>query len=102
MPERLTVAEQIVLTTGADYWSTASFPAAGLRSLRLADGPHGLRIQDDENPDHLGLGRSLPASCFPRLLRLPRPGILRWSGRSVKPWAGRLARTAWMLCSGRG
>ena len=65
MPERLTVAEQIVLTTGADYWSTASFPAAGLRSLRLADGPHGLRIQDDENPDHLGLGRSLPATCFP-------------------------------------
>ena len=56
MPERLTVAEQIVLTTGADYWSTASLPAAGLRSIRLADGPHGLRIQDDENPGHMGLG----------------------------------------------
>jgi beta-glucosidase len=70
VPERLTVAEQIVLTTGADYWSTASFPAAGLRSLRLADGPHGLRIQDDENPDHLGLGRSLPSTCFPPAVAL--------------------------------
>ena len=102
MPERLTVAEQIVLTTGADYWSTASFPAAGLRSLRLADGPHGLRIQDDENPDHLGLGRASRRPASRRPLRLPRPGILRWSGRSAKPWAGRLARTAWMLCSGLG
>lgn len=51
------------LTTGADYWSTAA--GAGLRSLRMADGPHGLRVQDDENPDHLGLGRSAPATCFP-------------------------------------
>ena len=102
MPERLSVAEQIVLTTGADYWSTASFPAAGLRSLRLADGPHGLRIQDDENPDHLGLGRSLPAACFPPAVALASswdPPLVR---ESVKPWAERLARTAWMLCSGRG
>jgi beta-glucosidase len=33
--------------------------------MRMADGPHGLRVQDEENPDHLGLGRSLPAMCFP-------------------------------------
>ncbi len=92
MPERLTVAEQIVLTTGADYWSTASFPAAGLRSLRLADGPHGLRIQDDENPDHLGLGRSLPATCFPPAVALASswdPALVREVGQAL----GREARS---------
>ena len=92
MPERLTVAEQIVLTTGADYWSTASFPAAGHRSLRLADGPHGLRIQDDENPDHLGLGRSLPATCFPPAVALASswdPALVREVGQAL----GREARS---------
>jgi beta-glucosidase len=92
VPERLTVAEQIVLTTGADYWSTASFPAAGLRSLRLADGPHGLRIQDDENPDHLGLGRSLPATCFPPAVALASswdPALVREVGQAL----GREARS---------
>jgi beta-glucosidase len=89
--DRLTIPQQIALTTGADYWSTASFPAAGLRSLRLADGPHGLRIQDDENPDHLGLGRSLPATCFPPAVTLASswdPKLVRSVGQAL----GREAR----------
>ena len=36
----------------------------------MRDGPHGLRVQDDDNPDHLGLGRSLPATCFPPAVTL--------------------------------
>jgi beta-glucosidase-like glycosyl hydrolase len=53
------------LTTGANYWQTQAAPAIGLPAIRLSDGPHGLRVQEDENPDHLGLGRSAPATCFP-------------------------------------
>ncbi len=67
---RPTLAEAAGITTGADYWSTVAVDRLGLRSLRLADGPHGLRVQDDENPDHLGLGRSLPATCFPPAVTL--------------------------------
>ncbi|MGW9111723.1 beta-glucosidase [Microbacterium sp. NPDC055683] len=58
------------LTTGADYWTTTAAPRFGLRALRLADGPHGLRVQDDENPDHLGIERSAPATCFPPAVTL--------------------------------
>jgi beta-glucosidase len=68
--DRLTADERIRLTTGADYWTTIAAPHAGLRALRLADGPHGLRVQDDDNPDHLGLGRSMPATCFPPAVTL--------------------------------
>jgi beta-glucosidase len=50
------------LTSGLDTWHTK--PAAGLPSLRLADGPHGLRRQP-EHVDNLGFGGSLPATCFP-------------------------------------
>ena len=58
--------DKALATTGTDYWSTHPIPELGLRSIRVSDGPHGLRVQDDDNPDHLGLGRSLPATCFPR------------------------------------
>jgi beta-glucosidase len=68
--DRLTTDECILLTTGADYWSTVAVPHAELRAVRLADGPHGLRVQDDDNPDHLGLGRSLAATCFPPAVTL--------------------------------
>jgi beta-glucosidase len=85
-----TIYEQIAITTGADYWSTAGFPTAGLRSLRLADGPHGLRIQDDENPDHLGLGRSLPATCFPPAVTLASS----WDLALVREVADALGREA--------
>lgn len=57
-----------LLTTGADYWST--HPGAGVPRIRVSDGPHGLRVQDDDHPDHLGLGRSMPATCFPPAVTL--------------------------------
>jgi beta-glucosidase len=63
-------AEALSLSTGADYWTTPAAPAHGIRSLRLADGPHGLRVQNDENPDHLGLERSASATCFPPAVTL--------------------------------
>ncbi|AYD04414.1 glycoside hydrolase family 3 C-terminal domain-containing protein [Neorhizobium sp. NCHU2750] len=62
--------EALALTTGADYWTTPAAPGLGIRSVRLADGPHGLRVQNDENPDHLGLERSHPATCFPPAVTL--------------------------------
>jgi beta-glucosidase len=64
------LGEALALTTGADYWTTIEAPSNGIRSLRFADGPHGLRVQDDENPDHLGLERSAPATCFPPAVTL--------------------------------
>jgi beta-glucosidase len=58
------------ITTGTGYWETAELADPPIRALRVADGPHGLRIQDDDNPDHLGLGRSRPATCFPPAVTL--------------------------------
>ena len=80
------------LTTGADYWSTHEAVDLGLRSIRLSDGPHGLRVQDDDNPDHLGLGRSLPATCFPPAVTLASswdPHLIRSVGEAL----GREARS---------
>jgi beta-glucosidase len=80
------------LTTGADYWTTAATPELGVRSVRMADGPHGLRVQDDDHPDHLGLERSLPATCFPPAVTLASswdPDLVRQVGQAL----GREARS---------
>ena len=68
MPDQVT--DPAHLTTGSGYWNTFALADPPLRRLRLADGPHGLRVQDDDNPDHLGLGRSVPATCFPPAVTL--------------------------------
>ena len=91
MTSRVTREEKALLTTGADYWSTREVPGLRLPSIRVSDGPHGLRVQDDDNPDHLGLGRSLPATCFPPAVTLASswdPPLIRSVGEAL----GREAR----------
>ncbi|MGN8026240.1 glycoside hydrolase family 3 C-terminal domain-containing protein [Microbacterium sp. 22242] len=60
----LTLEEKAALTSGADFWTTKAIDRAGVPSIMLTDGPHGLRKQAAGN-DHLGLSASVPATCFP-------------------------------------
>ncbi|HET6301888.1 glycoside hydrolase family 3 C-terminal domain-containing protein [Microbacterium sp.] len=60
----LTLGEKASLTSGADFWTTKSVERAGVPSIMMTDGPHGLRKQT-EAADHLGLAGSTPATCFP-------------------------------------
>jgi beta-glucosidase len=60
----LTLEEKAALVAGATFWSTVGIERAGIPSIALNDGPHGLRVQAGGG-DHLGLGESLPATCFP-------------------------------------
>jgi beta-glucosidase len=82
--------EKALLTTGADYWSTHEIPELRLPRIRVSDGPHGLRVQDDDNPDHLGLGRSLPATCFPPAVTLASS----WDPQLIRIVGAALAREA--------
>lgn len=52
------------MLTGKDFWSTQEWTEKGVRSMFLSDGPHGLRKQAAAS-DHLGLNKSIPATCFP-------------------------------------
>jgi len=60
----LTLDQKASLLSGADFWSTKSLPEAGIPSIVLTDGPHGVRRQAGE-ADHLGINDSLPSTCFP-------------------------------------
>ncbi|MDR0435424.1 MAG: glycoside hydrolase family 3 C-terminal domain-containing protein [Propionibacteriaceae bacterium] len=60
----LSLIEKAALLIGKTVWETHGFPHVGLRSLWMADGPHGVRRQAGAG-DQLGLNPSLPATCFP-------------------------------------
>lgn len=60
----LTLEEKAALTSGASFWYTKPIERAGVPAIMVTDGPHGLRKQR-EGGDHLGIGDSVPATCFP-------------------------------------
>ena len=61
---QLTLEEKASLTSGASFWYTKPVERAGVPAIMVTDGPHGLRKQR-EGGDHLGIGDSVPATCFP-------------------------------------
>ncbi len=60
----LTIAEKASLTGGTGFWYTKPIEQQSVPSIMLTDGPHGLRKQRGRG-DHLGIGDSVPATCFP-------------------------------------
>jgi len=78
----LTLEEKASLTSGADFWTTKPIERVGLPAIMLTDGPHGVRKQR-EGSDHLGIGDSVPATCFPPAVALGSsfdPGLLERVG----------------------
>lgn len=62
--EQLTIKEKASLMSGKDFWQTQNIDNYDIKSMFLADGPHGMRKQAVA-ADHLGLNESLNATCFP-------------------------------------
>ncbi|MEJ1153986.1 MULTISPECIES: glycoside hydrolase family 3 C-terminal domain-containing protein [Microbacterium] len=60
----LTLEEKASLTSGSTFWNTQAVERAGVPAVMVTDGPHGLRKQR-EGGDHLGMGDSVLATCFP-------------------------------------
>ncbi|QKJ20604.1 glycoside hydrolase family 3 C-terminal domain-containing protein [Microbacterium hominis] len=65
----LTLEEKASLTSGASFWWTKPIQRVGIPAIMVTDGPHGLRKQA-EGGDHLGIGTSVPATCFPPAVAL--------------------------------
>lgn len=62
--EKLTLEEKAALLQGWSTWTTREIKHLGISAMFLSDGPHGLRKQAEKG-DHLGMGASVKATCFP-------------------------------------
>lgn len=62
--KQMTLEEKASLMSGQNFWNTKPIERLGIPSIMLTDGPHGLRKQGGK-ADHLGLNKSLPATCYP-------------------------------------
>ena len=60
----MTIEEKIALCSGADFWHTKAMEQYGIPAIMMADGPHGLRKQENST-DMLGINRAVPATSFP-------------------------------------
>ncbi|MDO9395890.1 MAG: glycoside hydrolase family 3 C-terminal domain-containing protein, partial [Herbiconiux sp.] len=65
---QLTDAEKVALTGGEDAWTTTPIPRLGIPSLRVGDGPHGVRKPHEGSA--LSMFDSHPATCFPTAVAL--------------------------------
>ncbi|RRD94034.1 glycosyl hydrolase [Clostridiales bacterium COT073_COT-073] len=61
---QMTLEEKAGMCSGANFWQLKSVERLGIPSVKVTDGPHGLRAQD-EQADHLGINKSIKAVCFP-------------------------------------
>ncbi|WP_458315577.1 glycoside hydrolase family 3 C-terminal domain-containing protein [Mycolicibacterium brisbanense] len=64
----LPLQQRAALGSGATFWTTKAVD--GVPSIVLTDGPHGVRRQSGSATDHLGIGASEPATCFPPAVAL--------------------------------
>lgn len=56
----LTCEEKAALVAGTDFMYTNPVPRLGIKSVRMSDGPHGLRVQSEAGDN--GVTGSEPAT----------------------------------------
>ena len=67
----LPLKKAVALCTGADFWRTRALEKYGIPALRMADGPHGMRVQDRGGGfGMLGVSPSRASTCFPSAVTL--------------------------------
>ena len=64
----MTLEEKIALTIGRDFWTTNGVERLDIEPVTLTDGPHGIRKSSLDG--EIGIGRSIPATCFPTAVSL--------------------------------
>ncbi len=63
--QKMNLEQKCALLGGATAFGSRAYPKLGIPEMQFSDGPHGMRHQDPETANHLGIGGSMPATCFP-------------------------------------
>lgn len=63
--KKMDLEQKCALFGGATAFGTRAYPKLNIPELQFSDGPHGMRHQDPATANHLGIGGSMTATCFP-------------------------------------
>ena len=63
--KKLTLEEKAALCSGLTFWTTTPLEKHGVPSVRMTDGPHGLRSEKESGGGTNIMKESHPATCFP-------------------------------------
>lgn len=83
--QQMTLEEKASLCSGRDFWTTKPIERLGIPSISMADGPHGLRKENDDD-DSVGMKASFPATAFPPAVNLAsawNPSLARRMGEML-------------------
>lgn len=78
----LGTSQQAAITSGTDMWHTEAVESAGIPSVTVTDGPHGVRLQAEDGDILAGV----PATCFPPAVASAStwdPELLRRMGEAL-------------------
>ena len=84
--DRMDLEQKCALLSGKSAFGTRAYPKLGIPELQFSDGPHGIRHQDPKLANHLGIGGSLPATCFPTAVTVANswdPSLAERLGRAL-------------------
>ena len=98
---QMTLQEKASLLSGANFWNTKPVPRLGISGMMLTDGPHGLRKQGGK-VDHLGLNKSIPATCYPSAAGLANTWTKACWKKWAAAWAGKPPAKGSAFCWARG
>lgn len=87
---KLTIEEKAALLAGVDFMYTNPVPRLNIQSIRMSDGPHGLRVQKEGGDN--GVAGSEPATCFPTAVSTASS----WSPTIHTKWAKRLPKKCYI------
>ena len=84
--DKMDLAQKCALLSGVTAFGTRAYPSLGIPELQFSDGPHGMRHQGPNAANHLGVGGSIPATCFPTAVTVANswdPALAEELGRAL-------------------
>lgn len=94
--KKLTLEEKAALCSGLSFWTTTPIEKHGIPSVRMTDGPHGLRSEMETGGGTNIMKQSHPATCFPPAVTAAStwdPELIEEEGKAIAAEAKALGVT---------
>ena len=94
---KMTLEEKASLMSGKDFWQTQDIEKYGIKSMFLADGPHGIRRQAAA-ADHWGFNLKPKSHMFPTSATMANSWNVEFANKWLSIWAKKPYGSGLIFC----